>query len=374
MDLSIKSARKEFDGFPALHDVSLDIRSGELIALLGPSGSGKTTLLRLIAGLERPTEGAVFFGEEDASSRSVQERNVGFVFQHYALFRHMTVADNIGFGLKVRPGSSRPPKEEIRRRASELLDLIQLSGLENRYPSQLSGGQRQRVALARALAIEPKVLLLDEPFGALDAQVRRELRRWLREIHDRTGHTTVFVTHDQEEALELADRVVVMSQGRIEQVGSADDVYDQPNSPFVYGFIGDSSVLPVQVENGQLWLQDRSIGITARNVADGAAKLYFRPHDIELLDGCGGCIAGTVAASRRVAGTRRVELEVGGARERVEIELPIEHTAGANGRIAFRPKRWKVFSEREQTASTPTTEDPRIGGFDERELMLATTL
>jgi sulfate transport system ATP-binding protein len=251
MDVSVRSVRKEFDRFPALHDVSLDIRSGELIALLGPSGSGKTTLLRLIAGLERPTSGAIFFGDEDASNRSVQERNVGFVFQHYALFRHMTVADNIGFGLKVRPGASRPEKAQIRRRASELLDLVQLSGLEDRYPNQLSGGQRQRVALARALAIEPRVLLLDEPFGALDAQVRRELRRWLREIHDATGHTTVFVTHDQEEALELADRVVVMSQGRIEQVGSADDVYDRPNSPFVYGFIGDSSALPVRVENGR---------------------------------------------------------------------------------------------------------------------------
>ena len=188
----------------------------------------------------------------------MQERNVGFVFQHYALFRHMTVADNIGFGLKVRPGASRPPRREIRRRASELLDLVQLSGLEKRYPAQLSGGQRQRVALARAMAIEPRVLLLDEPFGALDAQVRRELRRWLREIHDATGHTTVFVTHDQEEALELADRVVVMSQGRIEQVGTADEVYDTPNSPFVYGFIGESSSLPVRVEDGQVWIADRA--------------------------------------------------------------------------------------------------------------------
>ncbi|RVB39733.1 ATP-binding cassette domain-containing protein, partial [Mesorhizobium sp. M7A.F.Ca.CA.004.05.1.1] len=214
MEVRVANVRKEFDQFPALHDVSLDIKSGELIALLGPSGSGKTTLLRLIAGLERPTRGKIFFGDEDASHKSIQERNVGFVFQHYALFRHMTVADNIGFGLKVRHGPSRPPAQEIRRRASELLDLVQLSGLEKRYPAQLSGGQRQRVALARAMAIEPKVLLLDEPFGALDAQVRRELRRWLREIHDATGHTTVFVTHDQEEALELADRVVVMSQGR----------------------------------------------------------------------------------------------------------------------------------------------------------------
>jgi len=349
MDVSIQNVRKEFDRFPALHNVSLDIRSGELIALLGPSGSGKTTLLRLIAGLETPTDGSIYFGQEDASLKSVQERNVGFVFQHYALFRHMTVAENIGFGLKVRKGSERPSKEQIRKRALELLDLVQLSGLANRYPNQLSGGQRQRVALARAMAIEPRVLLLDEPFGALDAQVRRELRRWLREIHDATGHTTVFVTHDQEEALELADRVVVMSQGRIEQVGTADDAYDRPNSPFVYGFIGDSSALPVRVENGQIWLADRTVGLTANDVPDGNASLYFRPHDVTLLDGCGGCIAGTVAASRRVAGTRRVELEIGGAQHRVEIELPIEHAAVERSRIAFRPTRWKVFPDTQES-------------------------
>ena len=343
MDLSLIDVRKEFDRFAALHGVSLDIRSGELIALLGPSGSGKTTLLRLIAGLDFPTEGIIRFGEEDASRKSVQERNVGFVFQHYALFRHMTVAQNIGFGLKVRPRASRPPRGEIRRRASELLDLVQLSGLEGRYPGQLSGGQRQRVALARALAIEPRVLLLDEPFGALDAQVRRELRRWLREIHDRTGHTTVFVTHDQEEALELADRVVVMSQGRIEQIGTADEVYDTPNSPFVYGFIGDSSSLSVRVENGDIWLDDRTVGLSDPALPDGPATLYFRPHDVELLDGCGGCIAGTLAASRRVAGTRRVELEIGGSRHLVEIELPVDHPAAGKSRIAFRPRRWKAF-------------------------------
>ena len=343
MEVRVANVRKEFDRFPALHDVPLDIRSGEILALFGPSGSGKTTLLRLIAGLERPTRGKIFFGDEDASQKSIQQRNVGFVFQHYALFRHMTVADNIGFGLKVRHGAARPPAQEIRRRASELLDLVQLSGLEKRYPAQLSGGQRQRVALARAMAIEPKVLLLDEPFGALDAQVRRELRRWLREIHDATGHTTVFVTHDQEEALELADRVVVMSQGRIEQVGTADEIYDTPNSPFVYGFIGESSTLPVKVEGGEVWIADRPIGLPAPDAADGPAKLFFRPHDIDLLDGCSGCIAGTVAASRRVAGTRRVELEIGGERQRVEIELPVDHPAAQKSRVAFRPRRWKLF-------------------------------
>jgi sulfate ABC transporter ATP-binding protein len=228
LDIRVQDIRKEFSRYPALNEVSLEIKSGELIALLGPSGSGKTTLLRLIAGLETPTAGRIFFGDEDASSKSVQERNVGFVFQAYALFRNMTVLENISFGLKVRPRATRPPAAEIRRRAMELLDLVQLTGLHKRFPQQLSGGQRQRVALARALAIEPRVLLLDEPFGALDAQVRKELRKWLREIHDHTGHTTVFVTHDQEEALELADRLVVMSQGKIEQVGTPDDVYDRP--------------------------------------------------------------------------------------------------------------------------------------------------
>ena len=345
MELSIRNIRKEFDRFPALHGVSLDIRSGELIALLGPSGSGKTTLLRLIAGLEFPTSGAIFFGEDDASQKTVQERNVGFVFQHYALFRHMTVAENIGFGLKVRPRRLRPSAAQIRRRASELLDLVRLPGLENRYPSQLSGGQRQRVALARALAIEPKVLLLDEPFGALDAQVRRDLRRWLREIHETTGHTTVFVTHDQEEALELADRVVVMSQGAIEQVGSADDVYDRPLTPFVYGFIGESSRLPVRVDTGGVWIDDRSLGLAAGNVPDGPAHLFFRPHDVELVEGCGGCIAGVVVSSRRVEATRRVELAVGGDRRIVEIELPADHPAALRSRIAFRPRSWKLFAD-----------------------------
>jgi len=343
MELSIRNVRKEFDRFPALHDVSLDIRSGELIALLGPSGSGKTTLLRLIAGLDFPTTGKILFGDVDASHRSVQERQIGFVFQNYALFKHMSVADNIGFGLSVRPGATRPPKAEIRRRALELLDLVQLSGLEKRYPAQLSGGQRQRVALARAMAIEPKVLLLDEPFGALDAQVRRELRRWLREIHDRTGHTTVFVTHDQEEALELADRVVVMSQGRIEQVGTADEVYDAPVSSFVHGFIGESSSLPVTLSHGEAWLGDRPAGLKVEG--SGPATLYFRPHDVEIVEGRGPAIAGTVVGSRRVAEKRRLEIEIAGSGSRVEIEVPATGPAATRSRIAFRPVRWTLYRQ-----------------------------
>lgn len=347
MEVRVVDVRKEFEQFPALHNVSLDICSGELIALLGPSGSGKTTLLRLIAGLESPTDGTIFFGNEDASHKTVQERNVGFVFQHYALFRHMTLAQNVGFGLKVRPSATRPPKAEIHKRAVDLLNLVQLQGLENRYPAQLSGGQRQRVALARAMAIEPNVLLLDEPFGALDAQVRKELRKWLREIHDTTGHTTVFVTHDQDEALELADRVVVMSQGRIEQIGTPDEIYDRPNSPFVYGFIGESSKLNIRVEQGEVWLADRTLGLrlnAEETPVSGDAVLYFRPHDVDLVEGCGGCIAGVVMATRRVGAKRRVELEVGGNRETVEIEIPAEYEAPTGGRLAFRPKYWRVFA------------------------------
>jgi sulfate transport system ATP-binding protein len=344
MEVRVQNLRKEFERFPALHDVSLDIHSGELIALLGPSGSGKTTLLRLIAGLESPTEGLIYFGDEDASRKTVQQRNIGFVFQHYALFRHMTVLDNVSFGLKVRKPSRRPTRAEIRRRALELLDLVQLSGLEKRYPAQLSGGQRQRVALARAMAVEPNVLLLDEPFGALDAQVRKDLRRWLREIHDRTGHTTVFVTHDQDEAMELADRVVVMSQGAIEQVGTPDEVYDNPNSPFVFGFVGQSNCLKVTITDGEIWFEDRPLGLKAEGEPDGDAQLYFRPHDIELRDGCSGCIAGLLTSARRVAGTRHIEVDIGNSHPSIELELPPAQADRLDrSRIAFRPTRWKLF-------------------------------
>jgi sulfate transport system ATP-binding protein len=235
--VSVRNLEKTFGRYPALRGVSLEVNAGELVALLGPSGSGKTTLLRAIAGLEEADAGGVLFGDIDASSLTLRERRIGFVFQHYALFRHMTVMDNIAFGLRARPRRARPPKADIRARVLELLDLVQLTGLEERYPTQLSGGQRQRVALARALAIEPRVLLLDEPFGALDARVRKDLRRWLRALHDRTGHTTLFVTHDQEEAFELADRVAILNDGRIEQVGSPVQIADHPRTDFVAEFI-----------------------------------------------------------------------------------------------------------------------------------------
>lgn len=342
MDVKVSNVVKEFANFPALNNVSLDIRSGELIALLGPSGSGKTTLLRLIAGLDQPSTGQIFFGEEDASNRTVQERNVGFVFQHYALFRHMTVAENIAFGLKVRPAATRPLKAEIRRRVSELLEMVQLSGLEKRYPNQLSGGQRQRVALARAMAIEPKILLLDEPFGALDAKVRKELRRWLREFHDRTGHTTVFVTHDQEEALELADRVVVMSQGKIEQVGSADDVYDHPRSPFVFSFIGESSHLPVEAADSKIIFDGLPIGID--ETSKGPKTLFFRPQDVQLT-GDDQALFGKVTACRRLAGTRIAEIDIGngGEAHHVEIEVPLDAQVTLGAELRFRPTRWTLF-------------------------------
>ena len=239
MTIEVKNIHKRFGDFVALDNVSLAFPAGELTALLGPSGCGKTTLLRIIAGLEHPDSGQVLLDAEDASARHVRERQVGFVFQHYALFKHMTVFENVAFGLRVKARSERPPEDQIRRKVKELLELVQLDWLADRYPPQLSGGQRQRIALARALAVEPRVLLLDEPFGALDAKVRKELRRWLRRLHDDLHVTSIFVTHDQEEALEVADQVVLMNKGRVEQLGPPDQVYNHPASPFVYGFLGN---------------------------------------------------------------------------------------------------------------------------------------
>ena len=237
VSVTVEHIEKEFGVYPALRGASLQVYGGELMAILGPSGSGKTTLLRVVAGLEQPDTGRVMFDDIDAATLSLRERRIGFVFQHYALFRHMTVLDNVAFGLRARPRRTRPPAQEIRRRSLELLDLVQLADFGTRYPAQLSGGQRQRVALARALAIGPRVLLLDEPFGALDAKVRKELRRWLRAFHDQTGHTTLFVTHDQEEAFELADRVAILNQGRVEQVGAPRTIQTEPASAFVAAFV-----------------------------------------------------------------------------------------------------------------------------------------
>jgi sulfate transport system ATP-binding protein len=282
VNIEARSITKRFGGFTALANVDLDVQRGELVALLGPSGSGKTTLLRVIAGLEAPDAGRVLFGGLDATTRSARDRNVGFVFQHYALFRHMTVFENIAFGLRVRPRRSRPSAADIRARVGALLDLVQLAPFADRYPSQLSGGQRQRVALARALAVEPAVLLLDEPFGALDAKVRKELRRWLRRLHDDLQVTSLFVTHDQEEALELADRVVIMNRGRVEQVGSPEAVYARPQSPFVYDFLGDVNVFHVRIGDGAVHMGDLSFEMSG--LGDGArrARVYVRPHLLEI--------------------------------------------------------------------------------------------
>jgi sulfate transport system ATP-binding protein len=277
MTISIRSVEKQFARYPALRGVSLEVQPGELLALLGPSGSGKTTLLRIIAGLEFPEAGQVAFDDKDVTFASAAARQVGFVFQQYALFRHMTVAKNIAFGLDVRKAQDRPARAEINRRVEELLGLVELRGLGARYPAQLSGGQRQRVALARALAVSPKVLLLDEPFGALDATVRKSLRKELRRIHNATGVTTIFVTHDQEEALDLADRVAILNQGSIEQVGTAQEVYDHPASAFVCSFVGETNRFDGAVNSGRFVCGSVSLAV---DCADGPKTAFVRPHDL----------------------------------------------------------------------------------------------
>ena len=320
MAIRVSGLSKRFGTFPALDRVDLQVRSGEFLALLGPSGSGKTTLLRILGGLERPDAGSITLFGEEAAGLTPRDRRVGFVFQHYSLFRHMTVRDNVAFGLDVRPRHDRLPKRVIGERVVELLDLVQLAPLADRYPAQLSGGQRQRVALARALAIEPRVLLLDEPFGALDAKVRKELRRWLRRLHDEMRITSVFVTHDQEEALELADRVVVMNAGRIEQVGTPAEVYDHPASPFVYDFLGNVNRFDCTVENGEARIGDLGFTLPAAGLRPGPAVAFVRPHDVELVrldppgnDGAGhGLAFARVNHVHAIGPTARVELDLGG--------------------------------------------------------------
>ena len=287
MSIAIRNVSKDFGAFKALNDVSLDIESGELVALLGPSGCGKTTLLRIIAGLETADHGHIFFSGEDTTDVHVRERNVGFVFQHYALFRHMSVFDNVAFGLRMKPRATRPSEAAIQQKVHELLSLVQLDWLSDRYPAQLSGGQRQRIALARALAVEPKVLLLDEPFGALDAKVRKELRRWLRRLHDDLHVTSIFVTHDQEEALEVADRVVLMNTGNIEQIGSPQEVWDHPASPFVYGFLGDVNLFHGRAHEGEMLIgaDHHGVRLAAPEHAESQnakAFAYVRPHDLDV--------------------------------------------------------------------------------------------
>jgi len=323
------AAGRSIDRANAVKDVSLTVHAGELVALLGPSGAGKTTLLRIIAGLERADAGSIHFFGEDATARSVRERGVGFVFQHYALFRHLTIFENVAFGLRVRPRAARPPEKEIKERVMKLLDLVQLAALAQRRPSQLSGGQRQRVALARALAVEPKVLLLDEPFGSLDARVRHELRRWLRRLHDELHVTSVLVTHDQDEALEVADRVVVMNEGRIEQVGTPEEIYHEPATPFVCRFLGRVNRFSGRVHQGLLRVGGMEVRAPQHLDANEIrAAVYARPHEIEILPGPEGAAASGVLLRANAAGpVVRLELRRPEDGELIVVECTSERRA-----------------------------------------------
>lgn len=385
MPLDIANISKRFGRFPALNDVSLLAEEGEFLALLGPSGSGKTTLLRIIAGLETPDAGGVSFRGQDLFAKPVRERRIGLVFQHYALFRHMTAAKNIAFGMRIRrPVDSAGPKvksrrtrlsnAEIKRKVDDLLSLVQLDGLGNRYPSQLSGGQRQRVALARALAIEPSILLLDEPFGALDAKVRRELRRWLRDLHERTGLTTIFVTHDQEEALELADRVAVLKEGALEQVGTPEDLYRAPASAFVFNFLGDTIQLPCTINGRHALIDDYATPIVGDAPGEGVATAYLRPDefDIELGDGPG--LPARVRNLILAGNDARVDctLDRGGA---VELRVPHERAAklSPRERVRLLPRRTRVWRDAGslEDASNPAAQRRRSTASNAPEDWLA---
>jgi sulfate transport system ATP-binding protein len=362
MSITVQNVSKSFGSFAALRDVSLEIPSGELWALLGPSGSGKTTLLRIIAGLEQPDEGsgAIRFQDEDVARRPVGERRVGFVFQHYALFRHMSVFENVAFGLRVQPRAARPSKAEIRERVRSLLALVQLEGFASRFPHQLSGGQRQRVALARALAVEPKVLLMDEPFGALDAKVRLELRRWLRRLHDEIHLTSVFVTHDQEEALEVSDRVVVMDHGRVEQVGTPTEVYNHPATPFVYHFLGTSNRFRARLEGDRAFVGDTELAMPElAGRGAGEAIGYVRPHELDVVrpsaDRPG--IPARVLAARAAGPMVRLELEPDEEPETVEVVI----TRESFDRLALQPRE-RVHLIPRRLQLFPAAEEAEAGG------------
>jgi sulfate transport system ATP-binding protein len=350
MSIAVRNLSKRFGGTVACDNLNLDIPAGELVALLGPSGCGKTTLLRIIAGLEVPDSGSVLFHGEDATRTDVRERSVGFVFQHYALFGHMTIFENVAFGLRVRPKCTRPGEAEIKAKVMELLELVQIDWLSDRYPHQLSGGQRQRIALARALAVEPKVLLLDEPFGALDAKVRKELRRWLRRLHDEVHVTSVFVTHDQDEAMEVADRVVVMNHGRIEQQGAPDEIYDRPATPFVLQFLGD-----VNLFHGRL-------GHAPGGGAAPEDVSYVRPHELEIVGEAGGDTwPVTLSQTLTVGPNTRIEFRRVADDSFVDVELPRETYLNLRDRLGLapgarlhlRPRRVTQFGVREAAQPAP---------------------
>ncbi|HEY4134723.1 MAG TPA: sulfate ABC transporter ATP-binding protein [Alphaproteobacteria bacterium] len=353
MSIEISHVSRRYGDFAALDDVSLSVAKGELIALLGPSGSGKTTLLRIVAGLDWPDGGDVLLDGKSVLDHGAAERGVGFVFQHYALFRHMSVFDNVAFGLRVRPSATRPSKAEIADRVMKLLKLVQIDWLADRSVTQLSGGQRQRVALARALAIEPEVLMLDEPFGALDAKVRKDLRRWLRRLHDEMGMTTVFVTHDQEEALELADRVVVMGQGHIEQIGSPHEIYANPANPFVFEFLGSVNKLPCNVAKGDVGIEGLVVDSAIRMPEfDGRGTAYVRPHDIELTSAHGGGTVRLIAASGPIV---KMDVELDKTGQVIEVDLPLHRynpaTLTAGTSVGLVVRRLKVFPEAEAEAA-----------------------
>ncbi len=355
MSIQVQQVSKHFGDFAALDDVNLEFPTGELVALLGPSGCGKTTLLRIVAGLEFADAGRVVLNGEDVASVGTRERQVGFVFQHYALFRHMTVFENVAFGLRVKSRRDRLSDAQIRNKVHELLGLVQLDWLADHYPAELSGGQRQRIALARALAVEPKVLLLDEPFGALDAKVRKELRSWLRRLHDELHITTIFVTHDQEEALEVADRIVLMNRGKVEQIGAPQDVYDTPESAFVYEFLGAANRLSGELQTHDFIADAGKYRVTVHKddlpavPQDGRAIAYVRPHDLALVPAGDGGPGIDVAVRRAIplGGTVRVELAApGDAVWEAELTRSGWKSLGADTGTTLRavPRQLRVFS------------------------------